>query len=173
MIFRDHFMSKQVSVFSEDGFLLDKARILSIQAEYGQDREDNLIGILRLTELNIEYEKKAGGLASDFSADFAYETEVENKLWNDLFDKEYNSIDAGDVGTAATTEAATTDVGTAVTEDDADDNHDEPNYDKETRQSAQCPQSGLRWQDKAINKARSDIARYTGVKEEAINVVEE
>ena len=67
-----------------DGTLVDKARITYINATYGEDREE-LIGIVRMTELNIEYDNQ----------DFEYESEVETKIWNDLCVLEYNAMDDG------------------------------------------------------------------------------
>ena len=71
-----------------DGILVDKARINFVTASYSEDRPD-LIGIVRMTELDIEYD-------NNNNTDFAYESEAWTKAWNDLCVLEYNTMDDDD-----------------------------------------------------------------------------
>ena len=117
-----------------DGLLIDIARISFITATYSEDRED-LIGIVRMTELNIEYEN---------GTDFAYENEAWTKIWNDLCVLEYNTM----------------------TDDDHDDDYDDDYYN-----DLDEPKNGeerTTWCD----KARNDIAHYTGVDIDCIDIEE-
>ncbi len=104
-----------------NGNLVSHATISFIRATYGEDREE-LAGIVRMTDLDIEYDRR------DFD-NFDYESDVHTKLWDDLCVIEYNTMD---------------------------DDNEEP--DSST--------PALTWRDEAKN----DIASYTGVSEDCIEI---
>ena len=136
-----------------NGNLVSHATISFIRATYGEDREE-LAGIVRMTDLDIEYDRRDVDADDNFDADvdadynfFDFESEVHTKVWNDLCSIEYNTIGDEDY-------------------EEPDDYYYENDEGSKDKDEDKDNKEYLTWRDEAKN----DIASYTGVSEDYIEI---